>query len=254
MNNRALLLRTADPLMGPRPAARAAPLPPMSAPRAQVLRLTSDRPGGCLVLDLAESTGLHPNTVRGHLDALVEGGLVDRLRDSPSGRGRPAWRYRRATTSAVTDGSEYADLATALADQLARTSRAPHDDAVQAGLRWGRALASHADRPAAVPRRGAEKQGSDTEHGDAGRQCVMQVLEQLHFSPAANADASTVRLCACPLLDAARAHPDIVCGVHLGLVRGALEAAGDTVTAADLIPFAEPGACVLRLSATAGPQ
>ncbi len=206
------------------------------------------------MLDLAESTGLHPNTVRGHLDALVEDGLVDRLRDSPSGRGRPAWRYRRATANAVTDGSEYADLAAALADQLARTSRAPHDEAVQAGLRWGRALASHTNQAPVAPPRRPEKQEGETEHGDAGRRRVMQVLEQLHFAPAANADTSTVRLCACPLLDAARAHPDIVCGVHLGLIRGALEAAGDTGTAADLIPFAEPGACLLRLSANTGPQ
>lgn len=264
MNNKALLLRTADPRLGPRPAARAAPLPPMSTPRAQVLKLTSDRLDGCRVLDLAQSIGLHPNTVRGHLDALVDNGLVERFRDSPSGRGRPAWCYRRAASAAAADGSEYADLASALADQLARTSTAPHDDAVQAGLRWGRTLATRADpTQVAAPETGpvspinpAVQRPSETPGGtrNAGRRSVVRVLENLHFDPAVDAEVSTIRLCACPLLDAARAHPDIVCGVHLGLIQGVLESVGDTRTHAELIPFAEPGACLLRLSASAGQQ
>jgi hypothetical protein len=33
--------------------------------------------------------------------------------------------------------------------------------------------------------------------------------------------------------------------VHLGLVRGALEEYGADPTGSDLVPFAEPGACLL---------
>src|SRR5699024_8993743 len=55
------------------------------------------------------------------------------------------------------------------------------------------------------------------------------------------------RLTRCPLLEAAHEHPDIVCGVHLGLVRGALEVFGDHAAESELEPFSEPGACRLHL-------
>src|SRR5699024_12003747 len=61
------------------------------------------------------------------------------------------------------------------------------------------------------------------------------------------------RLTRCPLLEAAHEHPDIVCGVHLGLVRGALEVFGDPAAESELEPFSEPGACRLHLrDSTAG--
>jgi len=60
---------------------------------------------------------------------------------------------------------------------------------------------------------------------------------------------SVVRLTLCPLLEAAHKHPDVVCGVHLGIVRGALEEYGADPTGTDLLPFSEPGACRLELLA-----
>ena len=57
--------------------------------RAAVLEAlrSSDDPLG--VTELAEQLGIHPNTVRFHLDALVAQGLVDRRLEEPSGP-RPA--------------------------------------------------------------------------------------------------------------------------------------------------------------------
>ena len=57
-----------------------------------------------------------------------------------------------------------------------------------------------------------------------------------------------VRLRTCPLLEAARRHPEVVCEVHAGLVEGADAAYGGTGTGVDLRPFAVPGACLLALS------
>ena len=48
-----------------------------------------------------------------------------------------------------------------------------------------------------------------------------------------------------PLLEAARRHRDVVCGVHLGIVRGALEEYAADPADSALVPFAEPGACLL---------
>ena len=50
----------------------------------------------------------------------------------------------------------------------------------------------------------------------------------------------------CPFRDLAEEHGDVVCSVHLGLIRGAL-AVGAPVTATRLEPFVEPSLCRARL-------
>src|SRR5699024_4063743 len=66
-----------------------------------------------------------------------------------------------------------------------------------------------------------------------------------------NTETRSFRLTRCPLLEAAHEYPDIVCGVHLGLVRGALDVFGDAETESEIDPFSEPGACRLRLQGSA---
>jgi len=57
-----------------------------------------------------------------------------------------------------------------------------------------------------------------------------------------------------PLLEAAHKYPDVVCGVHLGIVRGALEEYGADPSNTDLFPFSEPGACRLDLRTAGKPR
>src|ERR1019366_4163496 len=78
----------------------------------------SARPMG--VRELAEAVGLHPNTVRQHLDQLVEAGLTVRDTAPPIGRGRPALRYAAEPGSDEQDPAPYRALAGVLAEQLAR--------------------------------------------------------------------------------------------------------------------------------------
>ena len=50
--------------------------------------------GGDLTIEqLSDATGLHPNTVRGHLEVLVAAGEVRRTTGRAQGRGRPPWLY-----------------------------------------------------------------------------------------------------------------------------------------------------------------
>ena len=185
------------------------------------------------LLRLAKTVGQHPNTLRGHLDALRARGLVRRQRAEPVGRGRPAWLYEPA--GAAGGGGrgavEYASLAAALAAGIERHTTAPHEEGVEVGLEWGRELATSLLGPASG--------GTDPQ------ETVIDVLARLGFAPRAR--GSTVRLTQCPLLDTARQHPDVVCGVHLGLVRAVLEACGADGDRAELVPFAEAGACRLEL-------
>jgi predicted ArsR family transcriptional regulator len=191
---------------------------------------------------LAARTGLHPNTLREHLDGLLAAGLVTRRPAVPTGRGRPAWLYAAAArTGSGSVTAEYAGLAAALAAAIARTSPTPVDDAVAAGTDWGHDLARSAGAPASAGPVGARRQ-------------VVAVLDGMGFAPRVDTDAdpghTTVRLTRCPLLDAATRHPDVVCSVHLGIARGALAEYDADPSGAALAPFAEPGACVLRLAAS----
>ena len=57
-----------------------------------------------------------------------------------------------------------------------------------------------------------------------------------------------VRLHACPFRTVARAHPEVVCNVHLGLLRGTLSRLGAPPTTVGLQPFVTPELCVASLT------
>jgi predicted ArsR family transcriptional regulator len=215
--------------LGPRGRGSA---PPLSAARRDVLEHLRGQPEPLSLASLVVATGLHENTLRGHLTALVQGGLVRRHRSEPAGRGRPAWLYE-LTEQAPTD-SEYAGLAAALAATIARTSPDPAGAAAVAGEEWGREL--------------ARDRGASPTPPETARERVVRLLDDLGFAPGTErARPEEVRLTRCPLLEAARRHPDVVCAVHLGIVRGALAEHGADPDGSELAPFAEPGACLLRI-------
>jgi predicted ArsR family transcriptional regulator len=220
-----------DGELGPREASTEA-LPP-SPTRERILEVLRARSEPTSLAELSAASGLHVNTVRGHLGELLDVGTVSRTRAPAIGRGRPAWLYV-ADGPDPAPGTEYAGLATALALGLERSSKSPSADAVQAGEAWGRTLAAQ------VP--------ADT---DAATR-VVRVLERMGFAPR-RSERGVVRLTRCPLLQAARAHPDVVCGVHLGIVQGVLAESRAASSSARLEPFAGPGACLLTLpDSTAG--
>lgn len=217
--------------LGPRPAARTAGLSPA---RASVLDRLVDQPEPVTIGALTDATGLHGNTIREHLDALVEAGLVAREQAPAQGRGRPAWLYSAISEPSTSQSPEYAGLAAALAAQIQQTSTSPREDAVAAGTAWGRELAAGASPSRTI--------------AEARRQ-VVRLLDELGFAPQPDRRASVVQLTRCPLLEAAHRYPEIVCGVHLGIVRGALEEYGGDVERSDLTAFAAPGSCRLELLA-----
>jgi len=215
------------PALGPLPER---PVPAgLSGSRRAVLDLLHERSRPTTLNDLVELTGLHENTLRGHLEGLAAQRLVRRERAVPHGRGRPAWQWSVEPAGA----SEYAGLAGALAATLSRTSTDPAGDARAAGQEWGHTLA--ADRRPSRPGTGEV----------TAPEATMRLLEDLGFAP--DGPTERVRLTRCPLLEAARRHPEVVCRVHEGLVEGALAAYGDDTTTVELQPFAEPGACLLFL-------
>lgn len=203
---------------------------PLSAGPARVLALLLDQPEALTQAAIADAADLHPNTIREHLDTLLRRGLATRARSEPSGRGRPAWLY--AATGSTARETEYAGLAAALAGSISRTSDSPRRDATLAGEQWGHEL--------------ARGRGAAPLAAEIARDRVVELLDDLGFEPTRRAtDPGELRLTRCPLLQAAHRHPEVVCAVHLGIIRGALEEYGADPTGTDLLAFAEPGACHL---------
>ncbi|HET6166915.1 MAG TPA: helix-turn-helix domain-containing protein [Marmoricola sp.] len=225
------------PGYGPRPTGPT--LRPLTRAQNRVLVVLRGSDGPVSLATLAATTGLHPNTLRGHLEALEGAGLVVRSTFAPDGPGRPAVGFEADPADEGAASPEYAGLARALAASIRRTSRSPGKDGVAAGRDWGRELVGG--------RRRARRSGAT-----AARREVVALFEEIGFAPEADAQASEVRLTRCPLLDAAVAYPDVVCAVHLGIARGALEAHGADPADVELHPFSEPGACRLRLGGGTG--
>ena len=237
------------PPLGPAPIG---PQPPGSAPlspaRERLATVLAERPEGATVGELVDAVGGHANTVRFHLDGLVADGLASRSPRTGGARGRPSMAYQltAAGTAALRGGAdvlagEYLGLATAFATHLAERDDHPQDEARAVGRVWGRQLATATATGAGVPARGS-----------APRRRVVALLARLGFSPEVDEPAPSpplqqVSLHTCPLLSAAREHPEVICSVHEGLVTGALEAYGAPDEDARLVPFASPGACHLLL-------
>jgi predicted ArsR family transcriptional regulator len=195
----------------------------------------SARPMG--VRELAEAVGLHPNTVRQHLDQLVEAGLAVRDTAPPIGRGRPALRYGAGPGSEEQDSMAYRALAGVLAEQLARSPDGVRV-ALAAGERWGRSLVLEA---------------TDSAPGTTAIEQLVELLDEAGFAPEAPlTDDEPIQLRHCPFGTLARDQGDVVCGVHLGLMRGALREFGAPFDAISLEPFVKPALCLAHLGGGSG--
>lgn len=184
------------------------------------------------VTQLSTLIGSHPNTIREHLATLCGSGLATREHGRSPGRGRPPWHYR-ATALALSHGADYQGLAVALAEQLERMSLDPRDAAIEAGERWGMALVDPDEAPATS--------------SDGVRSRVLSMLDELGFDPDPEPCDGRVRLRSCPMLGAAERKPDVVCSVHLGLVRGVVKHAGGDPDATEMLAFYEPNSCHVGL-------
>ena len=77
-----------------------------------------------------------------------------------------------------------------------------------------------------------------------------ELVDDLGFGTESDSRATRVKLTRCPLLEAAHRFPDVVCAVHEGLARAAMQDYGADPSGVRLVPFAEPGACLLHLAGT----
>ncbi len=186
---------------------------------------------------IAGRLGVHVNTVRFHLDALIKAGRVERSQADTRREGRPPLVYRASRTMDRGAPSNYRLLATILTGHFATTTDNPATVATELGRVWGPSLA---------------KQPSGTvplKPGMAATRLV-RILDNLGFQPEPLVAGSgdQLRLRHCPFLDLVDSHADVICPLHLGLMQGALAAMPASITVDRLEPFSEPDICTAYLA------
>ncbi len=189
---------------------------------------------GMTAAQLAEVLGLHVTTVRFHLDQLVAAGLVTAEFTKRFGVGRPRKVYAVAPGS-LDEASPHPALQ--ILSELLADSFGTDVTPSEAGVRWAR---QHVPADDTGP---AESAGQWLTK--VGR--MIDVLHDWGYTP----DLSTsdggrtcrIDLVSCPFLELARSNPAVVCGIHRGLITGAMEQLGERQTQISLEPFVEPGLC-----------
>lgn len=193
--------------------------------RTRVLAAVEQSAESVTVEQIAERTGLHANTVRGHLDVLLATGAVTRTPADTKGRGRPRWLYHSAAPKA----SPFQFLAEALTAQLARTQDPGLAD--NAAERWSHALPELpvADDP------------------DEAVAAAAQALNRLGFIAETNAVGDAISVTGCPYADLVDDNP-VICDIHTALVVRLLAQTGQPVTLESMDVWARRGVCVAHLN------
>lgn len=192
--------------------------------RTRVQAVVEGSPSPVTVEEIADRTGLHANTIRGHLDVLLASGAIERVPAGPQGRGRPRWLYR----SAMPKASPFHFLAEALTAQLARTQDPGLADA--AAQRWAHALPAlpAADSP------------------DEAVAEATNALNRLGFIAELGPIGDSIAVSSCPYADLVDDNP-VICDIHTALVVRLLEQTGQPVTLEAMDVFPRRGVCIARL-------
>ena len=126
-------------------------VPPAAGRRDVILPLlrTSTEPRS--IASVADELGVHPNTIRFHIDALVRTGRVEQVLGDSTGRGRPPVLFRASRRMDPTGPTNYRLLASILTGYVAATPRCRRHRRSQLGRSTSPALVGHRPRaPRAV--------------------------------------------------------------------------------------------------------
>jgi predicted ArsR family transcriptional regulator len=166
--------------------------------------------------EIADTIGLHPNTVRPHLERMRDVGLIDVQVGGRGEIGRPQHRYSLAS-DAPSLGLEppvmpiLARMVLAMAERLGADARDARAVGVDEGAR--RSLPFR-DAPSSL-------------------EAFVTDLDRLGFDPVVSdpddpRDVAVVAFANCPFGELAGDHPDLVCNLHRGMIEGFVGAMGDT--------------------------
>lgn len=210
--------------------------------------------------EIARRLGVHKNTARFHLESLSAAGQVSQAALAAVGPGRPAQVFSVVRGMDPNGPRHYRMLAEVLTEAL-QAAPDGRERAIDAGRAWGRAAAASSAGPLGSVAESITRlvelldRFGFAPEGDGGAPvsqaaCAAEEVEPDEAGkPGSRRTLPVIGVRHCPFLELAENHRQIVCPVHLGLMRGALEAWGAPVCADTLEPFVEPDLCLVHLSA-----
>ncbi len=182
--------------------------PISSESRVRILAMLIERPDRT-VDELTAGTGLHPNTVREHLQRLIESGFVLPTTEHRTTRGRPRTLYRAATGPESRIIREKAEAAATRGDMMRRI----------------------------MPDTSSDLAPSEQHQLDA----VIEHLEESGFDPVVDEHDLTLDLSPC-----AHAAEGGRCSVHMSLIQSVLTAAGGPLEVDGMREGCNPSDCVIQ--------
>ncbi|WP_461103882.1 helix-turn-helix transcriptional regulator [Tessaracoccus terricola] len=188
--------------------------------RARVLNRLTEIEGGVGVSALAKDLDLHSNTIRFHLEALVESGYATRSHEPPKGQGRPKTLYHSTESAPVVDGNHLRDLTQVLVRQLIQNAPDPGRVAEDVGRAWGQEVAAD---------------GSGSRRGEDGLGALLEHTAGMGFA-IQTPDEGAVEFHSCPYRSVSQPTLATICQVHLGMMRGYLESTDSDVDIESLRP------------------
>ncbi|MGH9155272.1 MAG: helix-turn-helix transcriptional regulator [Acidimicrobiales bacterium] len=187
--------------------------------------------------EVAATLGLHPNTVRPHLERMREVGLLEVAVDGRGSVGRPQHRYLLAPDAPPLglEPPTFPLLAGLLANVAAACGPLA-DQVAEVGRHHGRHAAAA---------RAANGTGDGHGDGDGDGDCVdmvMAEMAELGFDPVGQreGDTATVVFAHCPFQKLAEAFPELVCELHRGMMEGMAEVGGAEVGRFSTLADREP--------------
>lgn len=208
-----------------------------SLPTAPTASEPWSRSHGLTAADLADRLDRHVTTLRFHLEQLVDAGLIT-FHDERLGVGRPRRFFR--VTEQTEDASAYRMLTEVLADAMA-SEITPEE----AGVRWAQRHVPPlmGDEiplpPATTVGRWLSKIG-----------LLIDLLTAWGHAPETESTGTNtvIELTHCPLHELPLSKPDALDSLHVGLVRGSLDALGEPDVGVHLEPDPHSGHCTIRIS------
>lgn len=176
-------------------------------------------PRPLITAEIADSLSLHPNTVRPHLERMRDVGLIDVEVGGRGDVGRPQHRYSLAADAPALglEPPTMPVLARMVLSMAQRLDALP-EDAEAVG---------HDEGALRATRYEARSSTLEALVGDLDRLGFDPVVTDATPDDTSDGSGAMISFAHCPFADLAREHPDLVCGLHKGMVAGFVEQFGD---------------------------
>lgn len=189
-----------------------------SESRVQILHMLQTRPQRTID-ELVESTGLHANTVREHLQRLTEDGYVVSETERRETRGRPRTLYSAATGTP--------EASSPIAERKVREA---------------------AERGDLMRRVMPETDDSDLDHDELHQiDALVENLIDSGFDPLVDPNDLTIDLSPCAHMGTPGQEPSMRCAVHVTLLQSVVTQAGGPLNVEGLRTTCNPQDCVIQL-------